>query len=246
MLQDLNKRANETMNKYKNTENIILSSRIKLNKGSPSWYLGASHDMPRESINSSLTALHGETMAIMLVEALKMSPNDAIKILPSMSLSPDICQQSSNFIKIQGECKLFDKKYRSHSGKCNNLFNANWASSSEAYIRFLSPDYKDGVSMPNVNLPSSRLISKKIHSGNDDNRHPFLMAITALFGQFLYNDLSHTPKIKLSNGERLKCCNVDYEYFHSECFPIKTDNNAGGCMEYSRSAPHPGNSQVIN
>ncbi|XP_044018997.1 peroxidasin homolog pxn-2-like isoform X2 [Aphidius gifuensis] len=241
MLQELDKKANETMNKYKNTEELILNSKIKLNHESPSWYLGVSHDMSEEAGNLSLKALRSETMAIMLVEALKMSPNDALTILPSMSLSQNICKESLTNIKSQYNCKIIDKKYRTHNGKCNNPFNKNWGSSLEAYTRFLSPQYQDGVSLPNINLPSSRLISKKIHSGNNDYRHPYLMAITSLFGQFIFNDISHTPKIKLTNGERLKCCDVDYKYFHSECFPIQADNNIG-CMEYSRSAPHPGNS----
>lgn len=71
------------------------------------------------------------------------------------------------------------------------------------------------------------------------------MALTALFGEFVAHDLAHTPRMDLPNGERLKCCDVPFEQFHPECFPIRAENEIGGCMEYARSAPHPGNMHQV-
>ena len=76
-------------------------------------------------------------------------------------------------------------------------------------------------------------------------RHPALMALTALFGEFVAHDLAHTPRMSLPNEERLKCCNVPYDRFHPECMPIRSEDETGGCMEYARSAPHPGNAHQV-
>lgn len=77
-------------------------------------------------------------------------------------------------------------------------------------------------------------------------RHEHLMALTALFGEFVAHDLAHTPRMGLPNGERLRCCDIPYEQFHPECFPIRAEDEAGGCMEYARSAPHPGNAHQVS
>ncbi|XP_011298837.1 peroxidasin [Fopius arisanus] len=243
MLQDLWRRANETMDKYDRTESAISMSSTKLRHGSPSWYLGASHEMTEAAHNLSRQALRSETMAIMLVEALDMSPRDAVSLLPAMSLTPDLCHHTGNvFTRTASQCKKFNPKYRTHTGTCNNPSHPNWGAALEAYSRILPPEYQDGVSLPKTSFPSARQVSMSVHSGGHDSRHPFLMAMTALFGQFVAHDLAHTPKIQFSNGERLKCCDVDFDYFHPECFPIRADSPLG-CMEYSRSAIHPGNNQ---
>jgi peroxidase len=76
-------------------------------------------------------------------------------------------------------------------------------------------------------------------------RHPHLMALTALFGEFIAHDFAHTPRMNLPNGDRLRCCDVEYEHFHPECLPIRAEDEASGCMEYARSAPHPGNAHQV-
>ncbi|XP_028982628.1 peroxidasin homolog [Diachasma alloeum] len=243
MLQDLSRRANDTMEKYDRTEAAISMSSTKLKHGSPSWYLGASHEMSEAAHNLSRHALRSETMAIILVEALHMSPRDAVSLLPAMTLTPSICHDTGNvFARTASECKGVNLKYRTHSGKCNNPVHPNWGAGLEAYGRALPPEYQDGVSLPKTMFPSARQVSTTVHSGGHDARHPFLMAMTPLFGQFVAHDLAHTPKIELNGGERLKCCEVEFEYFHPECFPIRADAPVG-CMEYARSAIHPGNGQ---
>lgn len=239
MLLDLGRRTNISMEKYEQAERAILNSRTHLNHGSPSWFLGASHEITEHAQNLSRRALRIETMAVMLVEALNMSSKEATSVLPSVA--PINCPDSPTFLQVMASCKRIDPRYRTHSGKCNNGLHPTWGAALEAYVRFLPPEYVDGVSLPRINLPSARDVSLNVHSGGSDLKHPYLMALTALFGQFLVHDLAHTPKIELPDGAKLKCCDVDYEHFHPECFPIRADN-AVGCMEYSRSAPHPGNS----
>ncbi|XP_015600962.1 peroxidasin homolog [Cephus cinctus] len=239
MLQDISKRANLSMDRYDRMEEAILNSRIHLPQGSPSWYLGASHEMSEAAQILSRRALRGETMSVMLVEALRMSPKDALALLPSVGTT--ICAEDTlKFIRMMRECNNIDNRYRTYNGRCNNAIHPTWGAALEAYSRFLPPEYKDGVSLPRTDLPSARDVSSKIHAGGPDIKHPYLMALAALFGQFLAHDLAHTPKMVLPDGTRLKCCDVEFENFHPECFPILAENSIQ-CMEYSRSAPHPGN-----
>ncbi|XP_071625801.1 probable oxidoreductase PXDNL isoform X2 [Temnothorax longispinosus] len=239
MLHDLDKRTNLSMERYSQAERTILNSRTHLNRGSPSWFLGASHEMTEGAQNLSRKALRIETMAVMLVEALNMSSKQASLVLPTVAAI--LCPDSPSFLRIISECKKTDVRYRTHTGRCNNPLHPTWGAALEAYVRFLPPEYEDGVSLPRMRLPSAREVSSKVHAGGLDLRHPYLMALTALFGQFLAHDLAHTPRMELPDGARLKCCDVDYENFHPECFPIRAERPIG-CMEYSRSAPHPGNS----
>ncbi|XP_066582372.1 peroxidasin-like [Prorops nasuta] len=237
MLQDLDQRTNASMQRYSEVEQAILHSKTKLGKDSPSYYLAASHEMTVDAQDLSRKALRMETMAVMLVEALNMSSKEALSVLPSVGTI--VCPDSPSCLKILSQCRRTNTRYRTHTGRCNNALHPTWGSALEAYTRMLSPEYEDGVSMPKLALPSAREVTTRVHSGGLDLRHPYLMALTALFGEFLAHDLSHTPKMELPDGGRLKCCDVEYEHFHPECFPIQADN-AIGCMEYTRSAPHPG------
>ena len=72
--------------------------------------------------------------------------------------------------------------------------------------------------------------------------HAHLMTVAAIWGQFLLHDVSHTPQAAGFLGQRLKCCNVDFEDFHPECYPIKVPANdpfygrfGVRCQEYARS-----------
>ena len=71
------------------------------------------------------------------------------------------------------------------------------------------------------------------------------MTVAAIWGQFLLHDVSHTPQAAGFLGQRLKCCNVDFEDFHPECYPIKVPANdpfygrfGVRCQEYARSVGH--------
>ena len=69
-----------------------------------------------------------------------------------------------------------------------------------------------------------------------------LQVIAAVWGQFLYHDVAHTPQMAGHLGQRLKCCNVEFEDFHPECYPIKISEKDPfykkfglQCQEYARS-----------
>lgn len=244
MLSDLKKRTNASMERYHSQEQEIMDSGVHLNSDSPAWYMTASHDMTPEAHNLSRKALRRETMAVMLVEALRMSPREAVSVLPSVGTHlVNIC--SADYLRIIADCKNVDPRYRTHTGLCNNVLYPTRGVALEPYARFLPADYADGVSLPRGSLPSPRAVSVAVHSGGPDLKHPHLMALTALFGQLIAQDLAYTPKQVLPDGGRIKCCDVQLEKFHPECFPIRAEAELGGCMEYARSAPHPGNTQQV-
>ncbi|KAL7295694.1 hypothetical protein TKK_0011046 [Trichogramma kaykai] len=241
MLQDLKRLTNASMLRYHDMERYIMDTKTRLSRDSPAWFLAASHEMLPDAVDLAEKALRRETMAVMLVQALRMTPREANTLLPSVGTGlVNLC--SGDYLSLIGECRKFDARYRSHSGRCNNPLYPARGAALEAYVRFLPANYSDGVSLPSPGMPSARLVSSVMHSGGADLKHPALMALTALFGEFVAHDLSHTPRMGLPNGERLKCCDVTYERFHPECMPIPAEHETGGCMEYARSAPHPGNS----
>jgi hypothetical protein len=45
----------------------------------------------------------------------------------------------------QGLCKGIDLLFRSADGSCNNMRNPEWGSAFMPFLRFLPPDYSDGV-----------------------------------------------------------------------------------------------------
>ena len=125
--------------------------------------------------------------------------------------------------------------------------NPNWGVSNRRYLRYLPPEYADGISVPRQKkdgsfLKSPREISVAVHT-DEDRPHPHLMIIAAVWGQFIQHDVSHTPQMAGYLGQRLKCCNVKFEDFHPECYPIKVSEDDPfyknfdlQCQEYARSA----------
>ncbi|KAL1122797.1 hypothetical protein AAG570_003123 [Ranatra chinensis] len=135
------------------------------------------------------------------------------------------------------------------SGHCNNVQHPHWGSASMPYIRLLPPDYADSISLPRgtalypQGLPSSREVSLAVHS-QLDREHSHLVAVAALWSQLISHDLSHTPQMTGYNGERLKCCGVEFSEFHPECFPIRLPDGdpvhgSARCQHYTRSASAP-------
>ena len=85
-----------------------------------------------------------------------------------------------------------------------------------------------------------RAVSVAIHTDTFEP-HPHLMVISAIWGEFVAHDVAHTPQMAGHLGQRLKCCNVDFDNFHPECYPIKIpeDDPFYGpfnvrCQEYAR------------
>lgn len=112
-----------------------------------------------------------------------------------------------------------------------------------------------GVSSPRLSedgshLPSARSVSLAVHK-DSDRPHAHLMALTAVWGEFISHDIAHTPQTVGWNGSPIKCCGVTFENFHPDCYPIRISENdpfynkyVGSqakqiCQEYVRSSVAP-------
>ena len=89
-------------------------------------------------------------------------------------------------------------RYRTLSGRCNNLGRPEWGSAGATLRRLLPNAYADGRDEPRggrnprSSLPSARHVSQKNHPDNDvpDTRFTHMVM---QFGQFLDHDLTLTP-----------------------------------------------------
>ena len=168
----------------------------------------------------------------------------------------DVLQSNGQFPdKVPGYCVGLDLIYRSADGSCNNMKQLEWGSAFLPFLRFLPPDYSDGVQAFRVSrsgkpLPNPRSISTKVHKETRDETVQFTMMVMQ-WGQFVDHDLTSTPQTRGFNRSLIRCCseggkmldNPD-EFLHPDCAPIEippTDRfysqfNAT-CMEFVRSSP---------
>ena len=123
------------------------------------------------------------------------------------------------------------------------------------FMRFLPPDYSDGIQEFRVAqsgnpLPSPRAISTMVHRESSDDTPPFTMMVMQ-WGQYLDHDLTSTPQTRGFNNSIVKCCSPDgkpksEDLQHPDCAPIQippndpfyTQHNVT-CMEFIRSSPAP-------
>jgi len=135
-------------------------------------------------------------------------------------------------------------RYRTLSGRCNNLGRPEWGSAGATLRRLLPNAYADGRDEPRggrnprSSLPSARHVSQKNHPDNDvpDTRFTHMVM---QFGQFLDHDLTLTP-----HDEELDCCETFSR--SAKCFTIAIPspdrffswvNDTVTCQNFVRSTP---------
>ncbi|GIX95968.1 peroxidasin [Caerostris extrusa] len=128
--------------------------------------------------------------------------------------------------------------------------NPTFGNSNRRFVRFLAPDYADSVSLPRQSssgeyLPSAREVSMSVHT-DSDKPHTHVTFVLAIFGEFVYHDLAHVAQSAGYQGSRIKCCGVEKQQFHPECYPIRVPSSDPvfgrrnqNCMEYTRSSTAP-------
>jgi hypothetical protein len=72
------------------------------------------------------------------------------------------------------------------------------------------------------------------------------MALTALWGEFIAQDISHTPQTPGFKSSSIKCCEINNYNVHEDCYRIRINNKdpvygkfGDDCQEYVRSAIAP-------
>ncbi|XP_050665220.1 peroxidase-like isoform X1 [Leptidea sinapis] len=161
-----------------------------------------------------------------------------------------------------GECAQLERftcrshkmssKYRTFDGSCNNPVRSSWGQALTGYKRLLHPRYADGIEEPrrgtnHIELPSARLVSLRVTDNLDVPSNKKTMVL-AVWSQFVYHDLVHTPVRKtIHTNEAIRCCdtsglNLTPRYIHPSCMPISVPDDDTyfnekyvTCMEYTRS-----------
>ncbi|XP_040572196.1 salivary peroxidase/catechol oxidase [Lepeophtheirus salmonis] len=132
-------------------------------------------------------------------------------------------------------------RYRTISGRCNNIHNSEWGSTGSTFNRLIPDAYQDRRSIPRGGrhpsaLPNPRWISQRNHPDNDKPDHRFTHMVMQ-FGQFLDHDLSLAPK-----DESTDCCESEVQ--RDDCFTIPIPspdrfyswvNSSAQCLNLLRS-----------
>nr|CAD7425233.1 unnamed protein product [Timema monikensis] len=229
--------------RFNRLEPDIYRRGVKQVPGTPAWFMGVSRHGESVSRNMSRVALVAEEATKYIVQAFHLSRDQVNFALPAMDMRATPLGETCP-LEVDFPCQ--PRKYRAYSGHCNNVQSPHWGTANTRYLRFLPPRYEDGVGVPrSQGLPSPREVSLAVHR-DADLPHAHLMALTAVWGEFVAHDVAHTPQMSGFDGSRLKCCSVNFSDFHPECFPIRlperdpVHGRAGDkCQEYSRSASAP-------
>uniref|UniRef100_A0A4D5R9W0 Chorion peroxidase n=1 Tax=Scolopendra viridis TaxID=118503 RepID=A0A4D5R9W0_SCOVI len=130
-------------------------------------------------------------------------------------------------------------RFRRIDGSCNNVDNPNWGKSRGPYLRFLSPDYADGVgemrrSKLGRALPGARLVSLNMVR-DVNNEHPVISHMLMQWGQLINHDVSK------KRSKEVTCCDDGMTILSNNpnCVPILLPSDdptfRKRCLSFSRS-----------
>ncbi|GBP26022.1 Peroxidase [Eumeta japonica] len=209
-------------------------------------------------------AMHYEKSSMIVTKA---SQNLVVTRCTRYGIATDECASFISTLNLRGnefgqECAALERfscrtqrnpsRFRTFDGSCNNPKRSSWGQALTGYKRLLHPRYADGIEQPrhavsNRPLPSARDVSVKLANNLDRPDDTRTMAL-AVWSQFVYHDLAHTPVRKMIHKDApIRCCdasgaNLAPRYLHPSCMPISVpsddphySSNSVTCMEYTRS-----------
>ena len=191
--------------------------------------VGVKEDVDLDKITESLAALQD-----------KVGREEEGRERRSSSGSGQECK-----VKEGGRCEPGDR-FRSHSGRCNNLAEPGWGSHDSPLQRLLPSEYDDGVASLRARstlgfpLPSPRQVSQAVLSSWPAPSATFSLMLMQ-WGQLVDHDLTHVPVSFLQlTGAPVPCQLCSSR--HPACAPIPVPpsdphfpNNS--CVAYTRSLP---------
>ncbi|KAM7295225.1 uncharacterized protein ISCGN_024730 [Ixodes scapularis] len=232
------------------TEPSLFSNGVAMRPGQPSWFLGAMGKTKVISKNISALALITEDASRNLAKQLNLGPRDITFGLTKLDIRGTLAQDLCPYKKGPEAPPCRPQRFRAYDGYCNNLQNPYWGSANLRYLRFLPPNYGDGISQARQDgrgraLPSARTVSASMFQ-DQDRPHDHASMMTVAWGRFVFHDISHTAQAAGFEGARLKCCGVAEGFSHPECMPIAVPDRdqyygrfGQRCLEYVRSSAAP-------
>ncbi|KAH7642873.1 peroxidase-like [Dermatophagoides farinae] len=148
---------------------------------------------------------------------------------------------------IMKPVKCESNKYRTLSGMCNNLEYPSWGSTRSAMLRYMPPDYADGLSAPRMAksgqpLPPPRVVSFVLHQADENDYDTEVTYLVIAWGQMVDHDLTFASMPKDKNDQSIKCCKYAPQQRHPNCYPIQMPNDdpyykfyPRKCMDFVRS-----------
>ncbi|XP_022240053.1 thyroid peroxidase-like [Limulus polyphemus] len=218
-----------------------------LKPGTPAWFAAATAKTKVFAYNVSHHALLAEETTRIIANKYHLNRDQVVFALPTVDIRNTELGRACP-LQVDSPCQ--PSKYRALSGYCNNVVHPTWGNANTHYVRFLPPDYLDGISIPRQSvttesLPSAREVSLTVHK-DVERLHSHLTTVMAVFGELIFHDIAHTAQTAGFQGHRIKCCGVSRKNFHPECLPVATsqDDPTFGpyrqfCMEYIRSCTSP-------
>ncbi|KAK8779953.1 hypothetical protein V5799_018706, partial [Amblyomma americanum] len=232
------------------TEPVLFQSGVAMRPGQPPWFLGAMGKTKVVSKNISALALITEEASRNLARQLNLSPRDVTFGLTKVDVRGTLAQALCPYKTGRFAPPCSAERFRRYDGYCNNLQNPYWGSANLRYLRFLPPNYADGISSIRADsrgrpLPSARTVSASMFL-DQDRPHDHASMMTVAWGKFVFHDMAHTAQSAGFEGSRIKCCDVAEGFEHPECMPIDIaaqDPYYGRfgqrCLEYVRSSAAP-------
>ncbi|GAB6023237.1 hypothetical protein CHUAL_008055 [Chamberlinius hualienensis] len=240
--------ANEAVNnKLNSIEALLKDGEADQIIGSPEWFAAASSKTTAEAKNVSRVALVAEEATRLMAHSLNLNKDQITYGLPTTDIRKTLLAENCP-LEVDFPCQ--PRKYRAHSGYCNNVQNPRWGNANIKYLRFLPADYADGVSIPRQSidgaaLPNAREVSFGVHL-DVDKPHQYVTSILSVWAQFVYLDVAFTGQVVGKDGKRLRCCQVNSNHLHPECYPVTIPFNDPvygksrvTCQDYIRSCMGP-------
>lgn len=110
-------------------------------------------------------------------------------------------------------CPMLPDRYRSPTGRCNNLIWPYRGSSNMPFVRMLPSEYADAIGLPRRSpttgneLPPVRLVSLNLHP-DVDNHNDDLSMLFMSWGQLINHDLALASGARDQTGHTSACCPV--------------------------------------
>ncbi|XP_071037889.1 chorion peroxidase-like [Parasteatoda tepidariorum] len=238
-----NETPDQTCIRYEDINRALHEAKRKFGEEVPYEVKELSSVYPKANQVSIPAEILLETVRI-LAHRFGLSQDAIAHGLPQIDTSKTAIKEICPTFLQPVKCEI--SRYRTLSGMCNNLDNPSWGSARSAMIRFIPPNYGDGISIPRRSfdgspLPSPRVVSLVMH--HDVSEHDYgICNMVAAWGQMLDHDLTRAAPSLDASSRSIECCKTAVDKRHYNCYPVDIPQDdpfykyfERRCMNFARS-----------